>query len=137
MSEIYWITRLSAINGLFIAMMICALVASGISLIAYIVNYCDEISTNRDSDKEEARNYKKLFMKLLKWFGAFAFVGVLGTVFIPTTKQALLILGVGGTIDYIKANPTAKQIPDKCINALDKWVESLSNDSIDSKKKSE
>ena len=44
-------------------------------------------------------------------------------VFTPTTKQALLIYGVGGTIDYIQANPTAKQLPDKCINALDKWVD--------------
>ena len=25
---------------------------------------------------------------------------------------------------YIKSNDTAKQLPDKCINALDKWVDS-------------
>ena len=55
-------------------------------------------------------------------------------VFIPTTKEALLIYGVGGTIDYVKSNPVAKKIPDKCIIALDKWVDSLSNDSTKNKK---
>ena len=48
------------------------------------------------------------------------FVSVLINLFIPTTNQALLIYGVGGTIDYIKSNDTAKQLPDKCIKALDK-----------------
>ena len=46
-------------------------------------------------------------------------------IFIPTSKEAMLILGVGGTIDYIKKNETIQQIPDKCINALDAWVDSL------------
>ena len=31
----------------------------------------------------------------------------------------LLIYGVGGTIDYIRKNDTAKQLPDKCIKVLD------------------
>lgn len=30
--------------------------------------------------------------------------------------------------DYIKNNETAKQLPDKCINALDAWVESLTQE---------
>lgn len=49
-------------------------------------------------------------------------------IFIPTTNEALLIYGVGGTIDYIKSNNTAKQLPDKCVKALDKWVENLNED---------
>lgn len=40
----------------------------------------------------------------------------------------MLIWGVGSTIDYIQDNETAKQLPDKCVNALDAWVESLSDD---------
>jgi hypothetical protein len=49
------------------------------------------------------------------------------SIFIPSTKEALLIWGVGSTIDYIQENETAKQLPDKCINALNDWVESLSD----------
>ena len=36
-----------------------------------------------------------------------------------------MIYGIGGTIDYIKSNETAKQLPDKCIKALDKLVDNL------------
>ena len=34
-----------------------------------------------------------------------------------------MIYGVGSTIDYIKENPTAKQLPDKWVKILDKWVD--------------
>jgi hypothetical protein len=40
----------------------------------------------------------------------------------------MLIFGIVPTIDYIQNNETAKQLPDKCINALDNWVESLTSD---------
>ena len=46
-------------------------------------------------------------------------------VFIPSTNEALMIWGIGGTIDYIKGNEKIKQIPDKCIDALDMWVNRL------------
>ena len=67
----------------------------------------------------------KSFPKYIKTTVVIVFVGVLGLIFIPTKNEVLLIYGVGGTIDYLKENETASQIPDKCINALDKWVESL------------
>lgn len=39
-----------------------------------------------------------------------------------------MIYGVGGTIDYLKDNETAKQLPDKVIVALDKYIDSLNED---------
>lgn len=33
-----------------------------------------------------------------------------------------LIYSIGGTIDYIKSNEKAKQLPDKCLQALDKYL---------------
>lgn len=55
------------------------------------------------------------------------FVFSIGTCFIPNTKEAYMIYGVGGTIDYIKSNEVAKQLPDKCIMALDKYLEEAIN----------
>lgn len=52
-------------------------------------------------------------------------VSVFINILIPTTNQALLIYGVGGTIDYIKSNDTSKQLPDKCVKALDKYLDNL------------
>ena len=45
-----------------------------------------------------------------------------------------MIYGIGGTIDYIKSNDTAKQIPDKCINALDKFIDEYVNEDNNEKK---
>jgi hypothetical protein len=49
-------------------------------------------------------------------------------IFIPDTKQALIIYGVGGTIDYVKDNDKCKQIPNKVIDALDKYLEYLNKE---------
>lgn len=69
---------------------------------------------------------KKSFIASLFLFIAFAFM--------PTTSSGYKILGVGGTLDYLKDNDTAKQLPDKCIKALDmlleKQIDKIDNDSI-------
>lgn len=53
------------------------------------------------------------------------FFFVVSSILTPTTNEALMIFGVGGTIDYIKSNDTINQLPDKCVKALDAWVDSL------------
>ena len=41
----------------------------------------------------------------------------------PSQKNLLIIYGVGGTIDYLKENKDANKIPDKCVKALDKYLD--------------
>ena len=76
----------------------------------------------------------KIFLKYFKRSILVIIVSCVINVFIPTKNDALLIYGVGGTIDYIKSNDTAKQLPDKCIKALDKWVENLNEEKKQDKK---
>ena len=67
----------------------------------------------------------------LGFFNSFIFVTIVAcfiNLFIPTTNEALMIYGVGNTIDYVKSNETAKQLPDKYIKALDKWIENLTKE---------
>jgi hypothetical protein len=59
-------------------------------------------------------------------------IGLLLWIFVPTQKEAFLIYGIGGTIDYIKQNPTARKLPDKCVNALDRWADSWNIENKDS-----
>lgn len=42
----------------------------------------------------------------------------------------LLIYGVGTTLDYLQDNEKVQQLPDKCVDALEAWVESLSKENI-------
>ena len=49
-------------------------------------------------------------------------IGLMACQDFGVAENKLNPLGWGPeTIDYIKQNPTTKKLPDKCINALDKW----------------
>ena len=76
---------------------------------------------------DESWDYKR-YLKYSKVCILVTIVSCVINVFIPTTNQALFIYGVGGTIDYIKSNDTAKQIPDKCVKALDKYLDNLTKE---------
>ena len=64
-------------------------------------------------------------LKYLKIFAATFIITLTVKAFVPSTKEALMIFGVGSTIEYLKSNEKAMQLPDKCIDALDAWVEEL------------
>ena len=113
MNELYWLTRLEYIQNFLVIVMSVSGIALFISFMVWtMANYVEEAKS------------------ALKWIiGSFTtlVISSLIFVFVPSTKEALLIWGVGSTIDYIQENETAKQLPDKCINALNDWVESLSD----------
>lgn len=118
MNEVYWITRLDAICNFLTAV---AVVSFLISAVTVFLASC-----------------MQKFKMFLSYFKRFIFVTIIAcliNVFIPTTNEALMIYGVGGTIDYIKSNKTAKQLPDKCIKALDKWVDNLNEEKQENKQK--
>lgn len=53
---------------------------------------------------------------------------LLGVIFLPNTKQAYMIWGLGGTIDYIKSNETVQKLPDKTVQCLDKFLDEYLNE---------
>lgn len=113
MNELYWLTRLEYIQNFLVIVMSVSGIALFITFVLWLMaNYVEEAKT------------------LIKWvIGTFTtlVISSLIFVFVPSTKEALLIWGVGSTIDYLQENETAKQLPDKCINALNDWVDSLSD----------
>lgn len=44
-------------------------------------------------------------------------------MFIPSKRDMLMIIGIGGTIEYLKSNDTANKLPDKVIMAIDKLLD--------------
>ena len=114
MNEIYWITRLDDISFFLGSISVTCAILSGIAIFFICV-------TLDEGDIVASKNCIK-FMK----FSIPAFLLSMAiNVFVPTTNEAMLIYGVGTTIDYVKQNNTLQQIPDKCINALDAWVDSF------------
>lgn len=113
MSELYWLTRLEYIQNFLVIVMSVGGIVTFISFVLWLA------SEYEDDIKKALLWLKCAFTTLV--------VSSLIFVFVPSTKEALLIWGVGSTIDYLQENETAKQLPDKCINALNDWVDSLSD----------
>lgn len=129
MNEIYWITRLDAICGFLTIMSVLGV---AVSSVLFAIALCNKGDTNIYAEgekqwKKSMKNYL-ILMRCFKRLGITTLVLIVINIFIPTKNDVLLIYGVGGTIDYIKSNDTAKQLPDKSIDALNKWVESLNED---------
>lgn len=124
MNEIYWITRLDGICGFLTLIAVLSVMATVVLFFIGLTKRNEAEIYNEGSETWE-RHIKtsKMCLYFAKRCAIAFFVSVFINFFIPTTNQALLIYGVGGTIDYIKSNDTSKQLPDKCVKALDKYLE--------------
>ena len=108
MEELYWITTLGNIGLVCSIFATFGLMAAAVFTVCYLCN--DEYKTER----------KALHKKSLIWTWMISLIMLFGAIFIPSTKELYLIYGVGSTIDYLKENPTAQNLPDKYIKVLDK-----------------
>lgn len=115
MSEIYWISRLDYICNLFVVLSIIfgtVIVVGGFTLV---------VSDRSDNDYPTILKIVKRSILILGF-------SLLGVIFLPNTKQAYMIWGLGGTIDYIKSNETVQKLPDKTIQCLDKFLDEYLNE---------
>ena len=119
MEEIYWITRLDAICKFLTTI---AVVCFIISAVTGAFAMCNRFEAD---DYEEGGKYYNCHMQkfkmFLNYFKRFTFAVIVVcsiNFFIPTTNEALMIYGIGGTIDYVKSNETAKQLPDKYLSLI-------------------
>ena len=104
-------TRLGAIFPILVLIM---LFATGVFLIS-------AIDIAHDGVGEKNRMFFKRSAVALA-------ISILGIVIIPSRQDMLLIYGVGTTLDYLQDNEKVQQLPDKCVDALEAWVESLSKE---------
>lgn len=107
MWEVYLISISDAVCGLLLGILLLSLLGSIIFAAAYFI---EDLKTK----------------EMMKYSIIICIITSVLFVLIPNSKQATLIFGVGGTIDYIQDNETAKQLPDKAIRALDMYLESAS-----------
>lgn len=117
MKEIYWIQRLDGACTLFEVMLILSIIALILLAVAAFVSWLNGLDGDEDGFFNAKRWVHLAIITLI--------VAVIGRLFVPTTEEALAIFGLGGTIDYIQDSEKLQQLPDKCVEALDLWVESL------------
>lgn len=107
MRAIYWITTLDNIHCLLMFLIMLVI----ISIVYVFVTYSDDNGINKDRKR-----------KIIKLSVLCLVIGVIKS-FLPTTNQMFMIYGVGGSIDWIKENGTAQQLPHKVVEALDEFLE--------------
>ena len=115
MAEIYWLQRIGALSDLFNVMWIFPTLIVGFFLVVAPMAM-DVIKENNITD--QAKKVAKILVVMF-------IVGVIGSIITPSTKEMYAIYGLGGTIDYIKSNDKAKQLPDKCVDAITRYVDSI------------
>ena len=121
MNEIYWLQRVGALSNLFCVILVVSIIVFCVSIFVYFISA-------EDGDLD---NVAKRVIKFVKISFVTLVIGALGGTFTPTTKEMYAIYGIGGAIDYIKSNDKAKQLPDKCVDALTRYVDSIEKENKD------
>lgn len=124
MSTLYWINVLGNLND------VCMIIFE-ISVLFGITFFLVTIFHKDDIKADLSKVGYKRFVKVRNTNYIVLIISTLVPVFLPTKSQLYIIYGVGGSIDYLKDNPTAKELPDKCIKALDTWVDNLNKEGGD------
>ena len=128
MTELYWLSRLDTIHGTFLVMLM-------LSVILVCVTGLAKLAMGKDADNPDCFDDESIiiyrFVKKFKLWVIIMVFSLLGTTLIPRTNDAYIIYGVGSTIDYVKKDSIAKQLPHKAIIALDKYLETIENKNIE------
>ena len=125
MNEIYWITRLDAINLTFGILEVIGVLLEVILLWIYGVIFYN-------SESEQSKKKNRNLLHNAKVVGIITSLLLVCNIFVPTTKEAYLIYGVGGIIDYVKSNKEANKIPNKAIKALNIFLDNECKSKTDS-----
>lgn len=116
MWQLYLIEQLNNLQNLFIVMVI-------LFSIVCIIFWVFAITDSYVDDDE-----KKLMIKYGRRYLYFTILSALLLAITPSTSSAYRIFAIGTTLEYLKSNDTAKQIPDKMLKIVDKYLDEFSED---------
>ena len=120
--KLYWFTRLTAITTALKTILIVSGILAGAALIFWVIVYLSDPEYMPDGE-ESKRSFLKIGSKTLCISTIVFAIGLIGRTFTPTTSEALIIYGVGESVDYLQNNKDAVQIPDKALQALNKYLD--------------
>ena len=81
--------------------------------------------------EKEAHCDDEYYLKSIKISIVTMLISILGCTFIPSKEDLYLIYGAGTIVDYCKDSPNVKEIPDKAIDALNRYLDSIAEDKKD------
>ena len=114
MSELYWISVIGKLNTFYWIMFGISVAAGAILFILYFT-----------SDYED--DHIKLAKPIKRTIISTIVCGLCGII-LPGKNEACFIYGAGTIVDYCKENSKVKEIPDKAIDALNRYLDSIAED---------
>ena len=114
MSELYWISVIGKLNTFFWIMF-------GISAVAGVILFILYFTSDYEDD------YIKLAKPIKLTIISTIVCGLCGII-LPGKNEACFIYGAGTIVDYCKENSKVKEIPDKAIDALNRYLDSIAKD---------
>lgn len=121
MKEIYWLTRLDNIRDFNGALLF-------IILFSVVIFWAIGPLMAMAMDKEWSVWVSVFRRKCAGVIISIVAISTIALIFIPTTKEMLLIYVVGGGIEYIKDDDVVKQLPDKCVQVIDALLDEYLDD---------
>ena len=103
-------------------------VLSSIGLVISAILHCVAESQKEDVYKDFTDSARKAISKIRNvCLGIFIPCMLIG-VFVPNSKQMAIIYTVGNTIEYVQGNEKIKELPDKVVKCLDKFIDEYLNE---------
>jgi uncharacterized membrane protein SpoIIM required for sporulation len=130
MALIYWLTRLSSISDLFFGLGMLSSIFIFVGVLAYTFMIMD--FPNDEDEIEYKQKRKKFFNKI--WVPILFFVL---NILTPNTKEAMLIIAGGKTLDYVQSDTALQKIPYKAteliLKKMEDYIDETTSDSTKTK----
>ena len=130
MALIYWLTRLSSISDLFFGLGMLSSIFIFVGVLAYTFMIMDFPSDEDEIEYKQKR--KKFFNKI--WVPILFFVL---NILTPNTKEAMLIIAGGKTMDYVQSDTSLQKIPYKAteliLKKMEDYIDETTSDSTKTK----
>lgn len=115
---VYLLFILDKVSMLACACVVLSVIAFVVSLIFHIVASCEDGNGSNDFSTNQKNTINKIKTIALRILIPAAIV----LTFVPNSKQAAIIFTAGGVIEYVQGSDKIKELPDKAVECLDKFV---------------
>ena len=123
---IYWLTRLSNISSFLLILGVISSIIIGFGFLGYSLSIIDCWNEDKITKYKIAR--KKFINKL--WVPILLFIFYILT---PDTKEAMLIIAGGKTMDYVQLDTSLQKIPYKATELILKKMDEYIDETVEEK----
>lgn len=126
-SKIYWLTRLDNFHVLLMTIIAISLfVIAAIALESIIESDFD--NCYEYDEQKERKERRKKYLKQLRWIVPLCIISVMFKVFLPTQKEAIIIIAGGKTIDYVQSDTSLQKIPQQTTKIISEYLDKTLNE---------